>query len=246
MILQSLSKAIREQNYYAVALEFIIVIAGVVIGFQIQDWNEGRSERAREAEYLLRLDAEMTAVVEDFDSATSALDAYFNWITLFFEGVREGDPAKAQQGSWGLNAITDVEIITIEPAALREMISAGDLKLIQNAELRSDLASVTQLQGRSHASLHQMASDLTPVAFEISAHFQARLEDVTEFSEVRYTDQTIQFDFDAVSQNEALLGRINYAALQNRFQAALLARDRSEIEAIRQRVRDEIDARELR
>lgn len=32
MILQNISKAIREQNYYAVALEFVIVIAGVVIG----------------------------------------------------------------------------------------------------------------------------------------------------------------------------------------------------------------------
>ena len=35
MILQNLTKAIREQNYYAVVLEFLIVIAGVVIGFQI-------------------------------------------------------------------------------------------------------------------------------------------------------------------------------------------------------------------
>ena len=38
MILQSLTKAIREQNYYAVVLEFLIVIAGVVIGFQITAW----------------------------------------------------------------------------------------------------------------------------------------------------------------------------------------------------------------
>lgn len=37
MILQNITKAIREQNYYAVALEFVIVIAGVVqtwIAFQ--------------------------------------------------------------------------------------------------------------------------------------------------------------------------------------------------------------------
>ena len=32
MILTNLVKAIREQNYYAVVLEFLIVIAGVVIG----------------------------------------------------------------------------------------------------------------------------------------------------------------------------------------------------------------------
>ena len=36
MILQNISKAIREQNWFAVVFEFVIVIAGVVIGFQIK------------------------------------------------------------------------------------------------------------------------------------------------------------------------------------------------------------------
>lgn len=46
VILQNISKAIREQNYYAVVLEFVIVIAGVVIGFQINAWNELRQDEA--------------------------------------------------------------------------------------------------------------------------------------------------------------------------------------------------------
>lgn len=243
MILQNISKAIREQNYYAVALEFVIVIAGVVIGFQIQGWNEGRSERAREAEYLAQLDVELTHVIEEIDTIERALDAYFNWITLFFEGVETGDRDLAQEGSWGLNAITDVELINLEPAALREMISTGDLKIIQNPSLRSELASIPQLQSRSQASLDQMASDLTPVAFEISAHFQARLSDVITLAESAVSNETIQFDFEAVSQNETLLRRINYAALQNRFQVAHFVRYRTEIESIRSEVRDEIEAR---
>ncbi|MEE2525929.1 hypothetical protein V0U79_06090 [Hyphobacterium sp. HN65] len=48
MILARLSKAFREQNWFAVALEFVIVIAGVVIGFQITAWNTERSDRDRE------------------------------------------------------------------------------------------------------------------------------------------------------------------------------------------------------
>lgn len=45
MILQNLTKAIRDQNWFAVGVEFLIVIAGVVIGFQIQGWNENRADR---------------------------------------------------------------------------------------------------------------------------------------------------------------------------------------------------------
>jgi len=35
MILSRISRAVREQNWFAVVLEFVIVIAGVVIGFQV-------------------------------------------------------------------------------------------------------------------------------------------------------------------------------------------------------------------
>lgn len=245
MILQNISKAVREQNWFAVVLEFVIVIAGVVIGFQVNAWNEDRQERAREAEYLSQLDIELTAVIEEIGSVQRALEAYFDWVTRFLDGVEAGDRDLAQQGSWGLNAITDVEMINLEPAALRELISSGELTIIQNRSLRAGLASVPQLQARSQASLEQMAADLTPVAFEISAHFEARLDDVAVFSEGGFTDETIQFDFEAVAGNEVLLRRINYAALQNRFQAAHFIRYRSEIEAIRDAVRAEIQTRGL-
>ncbi|MEQ8435755.1 MAG: hypothetical protein RIA71_16110 [Oceanicaulis sp.] len=46
MILDNLSRAFKTQNWFAVATEFVIVIAGVVIGFQINAWNETRAERA--------------------------------------------------------------------------------------------------------------------------------------------------------------------------------------------------------
>jgi len=36
MILARISKAIREQYWFAVGLEFVIVIAGVVRGFQVR------------------------------------------------------------------------------------------------------------------------------------------------------------------------------------------------------------------
>ncbi len=63
MIVQNISKAIRKQNYYAVLLEFVIVIAGVVIGFQINAWAEGRAEAEREAALLDRLHDDVEAAV---------------------------------------------------------------------------------------------------------------------------------------------------------------------------------------
>lgn len=44
MRLRSLTKHIREQNWFAVALDFFIVVVGILIAFQITNWNEARQD----------------------------------------------------------------------------------------------------------------------------------------------------------------------------------------------------------
>jgi hypothetical protein len=73
MILQNISRAIREQNYYAVALEFVIVIAGVVIGFQITAWNGERAARSEEARYLLALTDDVRLSLASLESMNGLL-----------------------------------------------------------------------------------------------------------------------------------------------------------------------------
>ncbi len=52
MILRRLSRAIREQNWFAVILEFVIVVVGVAAGFQLTErYNEAQRASA-ESEYL--------------------------------------------------------------------------------------------------------------------------------------------------------------------------------------------------
>ncbi|WP_300528289.1 hypothetical protein [Maricaulis sp.] len=52
MILSRLTKAIREQNWFAVVLEFFIVVIGVAVGFQLTQRYDQAQVAAREAEYL--------------------------------------------------------------------------------------------------------------------------------------------------------------------------------------------------
>ncbi len=41
MILRRLSKHVKDQNWFAVALDFVIVV-GVLIGLQVNSWNVWR------------------------------------------------------------------------------------------------------------------------------------------------------------------------------------------------------------
>ena len=64
MILARIAKAIRDQNWFAVALEFVIVIGGVVVGFQVTAWNGEQSARATEVRLLSQLESDVGAEIE--------------------------------------------------------------------------------------------------------------------------------------------------------------------------------------
>ena len=47
MILHRLTEHVRRQDWFAVFLDFVIVVVGVFIGIQVSNWNAARQDRAR-------------------------------------------------------------------------------------------------------------------------------------------------------------------------------------------------------
>jgi len=52
MILRSLTKHIKDQNWFAVGLDFFIVVFGVFVGLQVQEWSDLRALETSESQYL--------------------------------------------------------------------------------------------------------------------------------------------------------------------------------------------------
>lgn len=46
MLLRRITKHVKEQNWFAVVVDFAIVVAGILIAFQITSWDEARQQRA--------------------------------------------------------------------------------------------------------------------------------------------------------------------------------------------------------
>ena len=63
MRLRSLTKHIREQNWFAVFLDFFIVVAGILIAFQITEWSAGRALDVKERDLLTELKLEIESDV---------------------------------------------------------------------------------------------------------------------------------------------------------------------------------------
>lgn len=66
MILRRLARSIRRQDWLAVAIEFVIVVAGIFVALQVTDWNEQRHARERELTYLQRLSEDVAKMRAEF------------------------------------------------------------------------------------------------------------------------------------------------------------------------------------
>jgi hypothetical protein len=81
MILRRLTQHVKEQNWFAVGIDFVIVVVGVFIGIQVANWNDLQQERMRAEDYTGRLKSDLRAELEyaealiDYYETTLAADA---------------------------------------------------------------------------------------------------------------------------------------------------------------------------
>ncbi len=61
MLLRSVSKHVKDQNWFAVGLDFVIVVFGVFIGIQVANWNETRQQQSLSSHYLQRITDDLDA-----------------------------------------------------------------------------------------------------------------------------------------------------------------------------------------
>lgn len=144
MILARLKKAIAEQNWFAVGLEFLIVVLGVVIGFQVSLWGQEQADREKGNAYLEQLIADLHETEELLVKHISETRTSERSAGML---VKQFDSSKlAPQDSiytWLGNAVVVDGPLPILSTA-EALVSTGDLGLIQDAEIRSATSAYLQ------------------------------------------------------------------------------------------------------
>jgi len=162
MILRRISKNLRSQNWFAVAVEFVIVVVGVFMGLQVQDWNEARKERIEEHALLSRLHVETVELLETQREELVDLSERANILT----GV---NPVLFSQEP--LRAISNLECGRIvashvfrrspdELPVLDEMLSTGRFDLLQDEVIKEHLRDYVLFRGRARAFYEEATNEL--------------------------------------------------------------------------------------
>jgi hypothetical protein len=138
VILRRLSKSLNEQNWTAIWIEFVLLVAGVFLGIQVANWNAARVDRIEYEAALGRLGAEIDinlAALDAFDpEMANSLKIASRALTVLQSCVDNEENHRIVEA--GLEEIRGTSGLQLRRNALSEMTSNPRLLSQQTAEQR--------------------------------------------------------------------------------------------------------------
>jgi len=159
MILRRLSQSLKEQNWAAITIEFVLLVAGVFLGIQAQQWHMDWEELRLERVYLERIQRDIALSIETNELNISRLTGYSDGQTLVVESLRRCALAEDKQDAFadGISDIGKVGPSVFVLNTVEEMLSAGQFSLIRNAAMRdvlNGLARDAKYQNNIFTTIH--------------------------------------------------------------------------------------------
>jgi len=138
MILDNLSRAFKTQNWFAVATEFVIVIAGVVIGFQISQIAETQAEERQVEELLGLVAAEMEANVETVQHHAEATEVHIRQlVALRTDLAAYSEQTNTQRLDFLMTQVISMgdRLLVLDMSALAQLDEASNRRHIQGSRV---------------------------------------------------------------------------------------------------------------
>jgi len=141
MVIRRMREHVAHHNWFAVAIDLVIVVIGVFLGIQVNNWNQGRVERdqARQYRAMLRDDLD--------DNLANLADRkkYYEWVRK--EALATLADLQHPASELGERFLVDsYQASQMQPWALKrstydEIVSTGTMANIGNPLLREQIAN---------------------------------------------------------------------------------------------------------
>ena len=230
-ISRRLAERVRRHDWFAVLVDFIIVVVGIFIGLQVNLWVQSRQERGVERRYLERLLADSDESVLVLREAIALNDRRASTLSSLAAGLEKGSPTP------GPAELSDVmcrwfvqPAVEVRRGTYAELVSSGRLSLIEDEKLRSDLA----LEEAAHEEAQRL-DILTPAILAATAP----LAKYREWKIVPTAPRGIdcQFDVDGMRLDESIQSVVAQLYRDQTTNRAFRQRELAAVEVTRSRLR---------
>jgi len=162
MMVRHFSQRFREHSWFGVAIDLLVVVAGILLALQFDGWVEDRKDHRLEQLYLQRL-------VDDLEIERGRMEEAEQYARNRIEAVHElarlvSDPetavAEPSKVLWAVESASWRSFPQIQGFVYRELQSTGRLALIGSEPLRRSLAEhYTSLQMNARVGEERAAED---------------------------------------------------------------------------------------
>ncbi|MEO0974773.1 MAG: hypothetical protein AAFX85_16920 [Pseudomonadota bacterium] len=208
-----------QRGWAALVVELLIVVIGVFLGLQAQQWNQSRLDRVAEREYLARLEGDFAAIGTSLARCSDVYRDSLGAIEEVSEALEThaGKPAHdaGQAASDGkpddlvpaLIRMTAEEIPAGRSATFAELLATGDLGTLRDVELREGLVAYDEA-----AQIHR---DIwRTIRMEVSTYSHAFYGniDVSVSLEQAQVSSIRRYDLDAMAADPEFRALLNVSA----------------------------------
>ena len=210
MILRRIKAHVEKENWFAVGIDFAIVVVGVFIGLQVANWNEVRSENERVANQLTSFQTELILARDDL----AAIQAYYQdrieVVATLRQRLEQGGDFPEDEFNPMIVSALRGDSFNIAFRGYEELTTTGAISKIDDARLRDLLhewdAQLTFINN-TDVVLADIRANLIIPAVLYGTNFGNALQ-----TDERYTDLTVaerfEFDIEDIRANRTLDGAL--------------------------------------
>jgi hypothetical protein len=142
MILSRITNSFRQQDWVTVAVELLILVLGVFLGLQVNNWNEARLEARQSAEFTERLLADLRIEAWNYDTILEYLGQVQSNADRALAVLDESLAATDEDLLICAYRATQYSDVVRRRATYDELTSTGTIGLIRDSFLREVSANI--------------------------------------------------------------------------------------------------------
>ena len=207
MLLRRITKHVREQNWFAVVLDFMIVVFGVFFGIQVANWNEARQQRIDEAGLIERISDDFVRIKKDAERSRNYHAEIKSDLTILVKSLRsdtlaDNDIAAIKRA---LFLGTTFQTSADRSGTTRELLSSGQANLLRNKGLLDELVAYEAFLDRHDQAMDYLLRSATVVAATFNKASKLDVESPF-FDETLYATDIrppiSEFNFESMAVND--------------------------------------------
>lgn len=147
MILRRIIMHVETHNWFAISIDFVIVVVGVFLGIQVSNWNSERLELVQEQELLVRLQEDFVASANGQRRDIEFLAQQFSDQTVILKSLDacNVEPDDALAFERGIVTLGYINFPRFFRRTVDELASAGKTDVIQSDVIKDRLADIVAL-----------------------------------------------------------------------------------------------------